>query len=204
MADGFASSHFSSEWNRRPRMSFFRSPKMWKSQGERSGLYGGCWSVSQPNLWIVFLTRLAVWGRALSCKRMSPSDSIPGRFDFMARWSILSHQKMNYTCVLVFACLHFQCWTNILYTTVTSRAIKKQLRGSVRFHYAYLLPYRWHYRYVTTVLLSFTRNVFYGGCSVFIWLPLIVLHFYTNFVLLWRNELHHHKSHLFPVNPWTS
>ena len=27
----------SSEWNRRPRMSFFRSPKMWKSQGERSG-----------------------------------------------------------------------------------------------------------------------------------------------------------------------
>ena len=25
--------------------------KMWKSQGERSGLYGGCWGVSQPNLW---------------------------------------------------------------------------------------------------------------------------------------------------------
>ena len=38
-------------------MSFFRSPEIWKSQGERSGLYGGCWSVSQPNLWTVCLTR---------------------------------------------------------------------------------------------------------------------------------------------------
>ena len=27
-------------------MSFFRSPKMWKSQGKRFGLYGRCWSVS--------------------------------------------------------------------------------------------------------------------------------------------------------------
>ena len=39
---------------------------MWKSQGERSGLHGGCWSVSQPNFWSLFLTILAVWGRALS------------------------------------------------------------------------------------------------------------------------------------------
>ena len=46
----------SSEWNRRPRM-----PKMWKWQGEKSGLYGWCWSVSQPNLWSFSFTRLAVW-----------------------------------------------------------------------------------------------------------------------------------------------
>ena len=56
-----------------------------------------------------------------------------------------------------------------IYTTLISRAIKKQLCGPVRFHYACLLPYT----FVTTVLLAFPRIVFYGGCSVFIWLPLI-------------------------------
>ena len=43
------------------------------------------------------LTKLAVRGRALSCKRMIPSDSITGRFDFMARGSTLSHQETNHT-----------------------------------------------------------------------------------------------------------
>ena len=103
-------------------------------------------------------------GWALSCKRMIPSDSIPGRFDFMARRSTLIHQETNHTSLLFFACLHFQCWTNTLYTAFTSRAIKTQLCGAVRFHYVCLLPYRWQ----TTVLPAFVRNVFYGGCSVFI------------------------------------
>ena len=148
----------SSEWNRRPRMSFFKLPKMWKLQGERSGLCGGCWSVSQPNLWSLSLTRLTVCGWALLCERMIPSD-------FMTRRSTFSHQETNHTSLLFFACLHFQCWTNILYTMLTSRAIMKQLRGPVRFHYACLLPYRWQYRHITTVLPDFARNVFYGGCS---------------------------------------
>ena len=152
---------------------FLQLTKKRKTQGERSELYGGCKSVSQSNLWRLYLTRLAVWGRALSCKRIIPSDSIPGRFDFMARRSTLSHQETNHTSLLFFACLHFQCWTNTLYTTLTSRVIKKQLCGPVRFHYTSLLPHRWQYRYVTTVLPAFARNVFYGGCSVFIWLPLI-------------------------------
>ena len=155
-------------------MSFFRSPKMWKSQEERSWLHGGCWNVSQPNLWSLSLTRLAVWGRALSCKKMIPSDSIPGRFDFIACRSTLSHQETNHTSLLFFACLHFQCWTNTLYTTLTSRAIMKQLCGPVRFHYACLLPYRWQYRYVKTVFPAFVSNVFYDGCLVLIWLPLIL------------------------------
>ena len=42
---------------------------------------------------------------------------------------------------------------------VTSRAMKKQLRGYVRFHSAYLLPYIWLYPYVTTVLPAFAMNV---------------------------------------------
>ena len=50
-----------------------------------------------------------------------------------------------------------------LYTMLTPRAIKKQLYGPVCFHYTCLLPYRWQYRYVTTVLPAFARNVFYGG-----------------------------------------
>ena len=88
----------------------------------------------------------------------------------------LSHQETNNTSLHSFACLHFQCWMNTLYTTLTSRAIKKQLCGPVCFHYACLLPYRWQYRYLTTVLPDFARSVFYGWCSIFIWLPLIIAH----------------------------
>ena len=102
-------------------------------------------------------------GTVVICKRMIPPDSIPRRFDFMARRSSLSYQETNHTSLLFFACLHFQCWKNTLYTTLTSRAIKKQLCGPVSFQYACLLPYRWQYRYVTTVLSAFARNVFYGG-----------------------------------------
>ena len=91
------------------------------------------------------LTRLAIWGWTLSCKRVIPSNGIPGCFDFMVCRSTLSHQETKRTSLLFFACLHFQCWTNTLYTTLTSRAIKKQLCGPVRFHYACLLPYRWQY-----------------------------------------------------------
>ena len=154
-------------------MSFFGSPKMWKSQGERSGLYGGCWSVSQPNFWSLSITRLAVWGRALSCKRKIQSGSIPGRFDFMAHRSTLAHQNMNHTSLLFFACLHFQCWASTLYTTLTSRSIKKQVYGPVRFHYACPLSYSCQFRFVTTVFPAFARNVCYCQCSVYIWLSLI-------------------------------
>ena len=114
------------------------------------------------------LTRLAVWGRALSCKRMIPSDSIPGCFDFMARRSTLSHKETNLTSLLFFARLHFQCWTYTLYTTLASRAINKQLCGPVRFHIACLIPYRWQYRYAIPVLPAFGMNEFYGGCLIFI------------------------------------
>ena len=75
--------------------------------------------------------------------------------------------------LLFFACLYFQCCRNTLYTTITSAAIKKQLCEAVHFQYAYLLPYRWQYWYVKTVLPAFARNVFYGGYSVFIWLPVL-------------------------------
>ena len=94
--------------------------------------------VFPSQIWSLSLTKLAVRGRVLSCKRMIPSDNIPGRFDIIARGSTLSHQETNHTSLLFFACLHFQWSTN---TTLTSRSIKKQLCGLVRFHYACLLPY---------------------------------------------------------------
>ena len=119
----------SSEWNLRSRMSFFRSPKTWKSQGERSGLYGGCWSVSSQISEAYPSPDCQYEGGGLSCKMTIPSDSIPGRFDFMARRSTLSHQETNHTSLPFFAYLNFQCWTNTLYTTLTSRIIKKQLCG---------------------------------------------------------------------------
>ena len=59
------------------------------------------------------------------------------------RAAALCHQEMIHTSLLFFACLHFQCWTKTLYTKITSRPIKKQLCGPVRFHYACLLSYRW-------------------------------------------------------------
>ena len=39
--------------------------------------------------------------------------------------STLSHQETNNTSLLFFACLHFQCWTNTLYTTLTSQSNKE-------------------------------------------------------------------------------
>ena len=46
--------------------------------------------------------------------------------------------------------------------------------GPLRFHHACLLPNRWQFRYTITVMPAFARNVIYGGCSVFIWLPLYI------------------------------
>ena len=145
---------------------------MWKTQGETFGLYRWCSSVSQPNFWshpspywqygdgrnhtkgwfhtTTFQVVLTLWCVAAPKKRTTPlCSSLLGSFPNTGR---------------------------TLYSTLTFRAIKKQLCGPVRFHYACLLSYRWQNRYLTTVLPAFARNVFYGGSSVFIWLSLI---FYT-------------------------
>ena len=55
---------------------------------------------------------------------------------------------------------------------------KGRTRWTVHFHNACLLPYRWQFRYITTVLPAFARNEFYGWCSDFtaphnsLWIPL--------------------------------
>ena len=85
-------------------MSFFRSPKMWKSQGERFELYGGCCSVSQEYLWSLSLTRLTIWGRALSCKRMIPSDRILG---LLTLWRVAPSATLKRTTPLSSSLLAF-------------------------------------------------------------------------------------------------
>ena len=162
-------------------MSLFRSPKMWKSQGKRSGLYGGCWSVSQSNHWSLSLTRLAVWGRALSDRRMIPSDSIPGHFDFVA--SQHAQPPRNETHLSALLCLPpFPMLNKYIFTTLTSRAIKKQLCGPVRLHYPSLLPYRCQYRYVTSVASFYEEWVLWG---------LFTFHL---------THHHHHRWHYGPLS----
>ena len=139
----------SSEWNRRPRMSFFRSPKMWKSHGERYGMYGGCWKCFPAKSLKLIPHHFGSMGTGVI---MQKDDFV--RQHSRAFWLYGASQhpqplKKNHASLLFFACFHFQCWTNTLYTTLTSRAIKKQLCGPVRFHYACLLPYRWQYRYIS-------------------------------------------------------
>ena len=79
---------------------------------------------------------------------------------------------------------------NTLYTMLTSKAIEKQLCGPVRFHYACLLPYRWQYWHVTTMLPALRGICFMAGvrfsfdcpscilrfiCSLIRYLPLLII-----------------------------
>ena len=104
--------------------------------------------------------------------------------------SNLSHKEKNQTSLLFFVFVHFQCWTNTLYTSLISRAIRKQLCGPVRFHYACLLPYGWQYRYVRTMLPTFARNVFMAGVRFSFDCPSYLMQ--RSFPLL--SELHPMKS----------
>ena len=139
------------------------------SQGERSVLYGGCWSVSQPNLCRLSLIRLAVWGRALSSVRHHSMAF------WLCRVFMHSQPTRNEPHLSALLCLPpFPMLDEhpLHYIHLQSNKEKK-LCGTVSFHYACLLPYRWQYRYVTTVLPAFAKYVFYGASSVFIWLSLI-------------------------------
>ena len=89
----------------RSLMSFFRSPKMWKPQGDRSGLYGGCCGVSTAKSLKLTTHQNDSMGTGVIMQKDDPSDSI----DFVARCSNLSHQETNHTSLLFFDCLHFQC-----------------------------------------------------------------------------------------------
>ena len=149
-------------------MSFFRPPKC-GSQGKRSGLYGGCWSVSQWNLWSLSLTRLAVWRRAFSCKRMIPSDSIPGRFDFMARRRTLSHQETNHLSALL-RLLPF----SMLYEHTLHYAHLQSNKETTVWTCSFSLCMSPTLQMAVTIRNnSVASNVFYRGCSLFIWLHLI-------------------------------
>ena len=104
---------------------FLQVAKMWNSQAEISGLYGGCWSVSQLNLWSLSVTRLAVWEWALSCQMMIPPNSIPRCFNSMARVSTSSATKKRTTplCSSLLASIFNAGWT---YFTLCSPPMQKR------------------------------------------------------------------------------
>ena len=105
------------------------------------------WSVcrTRPSIRTItsgVMTRWACPGRYSSCSDVRPSlltlvhtceghkvFAIHSRHAAMnfASSSTLSHEETNHASLLFFICLHFQCRTNTLHTTLTSRTIKKQL-----------------------------------------------------------------------------
>ena len=96
------------------------------SQGERFGLYGGCWSVSQPNLWSLISPNCQYVDGRYIAKGWFRRTAFQSGFTLSHR-STHNHQGTNHTPLLFFACLHFQCWAKTICTTLTSRAIKKTL-----------------------------------------------------------------------------
>ena len=67
---------------------FFSGPNTWKSQGDRSGLYGGWWRTSHRKCCIRSLQTFATWGWALSCDRITPFDNRPRLQFLMAVFSL--------------------------------------------------------------------------------------------------------------------
>ena len=122
----------------------------------------------------------AVWGRAWSCKMMIPSESIPGHFDMRPRISRVPASSATKKQTTLLCLPPFSMQDE--HTMLTSRAIKKQLCGPVCFHYVCLLPYRWQYRYVTTVFPAFRGMCFMPGVRFSFDCPL-----YVSFVL----NVHH-------------
>ena len=119
--------------------------------------------------------QIASMGTGIITQKMIPSDSIPGRFDFIACSSTVSNQETNHSSLLFITCPHFLCWTNTLYTMLTSRAIRKQL-------WPYVLSLCTSPIQQLAVSISnniVARNVFYGGYSVLISLPFMHSNFFN-------------------------
>ena len=125
--------HFLVRMKPTSRNVFCKVAKNVEVTGERSGLYGWCWSVSQPNLWSLSLTRLIRTGVI-----MQKDNCFRHHYRPFLLYCASQHPHPSgneHISLLFFACLHFQCWTNTLYTTLTYSSMKKQLCGPVRFHY---------------------------------------------------------------------
>ena len=66
---------------------------MWKSQGDMSGLYAECSKTSQRNVFKVLWDSCVTYGRALSCRRITPCVRRPGRLFFTAFRSFVRVQQ---------------------------------------------------------------------------------------------------------------
>ena len=84
----------------------------------------------------------------------------------------LSHQGTNHTSLLFFAWLHFQMLDEHTLHYAHLQSNKETTVWTCAFSLCMSLTLQMVVPYVTTVLPTW---VFYGACSVFIWLPLILI-----------------------------
>jgi hypothetical protein len=73
------------EWKHWPLRCF---GKRQKSDGAKSGVYGGCGRISQPQEFKRLTVMAALWGRALSCKIRTPLVNNPGLLCHIASLSL--------------------------------------------------------------------------------------------------------------------
>ena len=154
----------SPEWNRRPRMSFFRSPKM--LEVTRGKIWAvrrmlECFPAKSLNLILHQITCVII-------QMIILSDSIPGRFDLMARRSTLSHHVSALLCLPLFPVLdeytlHYAHLQSNKETTVWTCAFSLCISPTLQMAVSKR----------NNSVASFARKVFYDGCSDFIWLPFI-------------------------------
>ena len=105
----------------------------------------------------------------LSCKRLIPSESIQG---VLTLWRVatpsVTKKRTTPLCSFLLASISNTGRKNLHHVHLLNN------KETTVWTCACLLPYRLQYRYVTKVLPAFVRNVFCGGYSVFVSLPLIL------------------------------
>ena len=142
-------------------MSFFRSPKLWKSQGKDLG----CTEDVE-----VFPSQISAYpspdwqygdGR-YHAKELFHSTAFQGVLTYGVSQHLLPPR--NEPRLSAILCLPS---FPMLDEHILHNAHLQSNEETTAWTCAFSLC-RWQYRYITRVLPTFVRNVFYGGCSVFI------------------------------------
>jgi len=90
-----SSAHF---W---PCKCSFIGPNKWKSNGAKSGLYGGCFNTSNFRACSVSTVCAAVWGRALSWSNSTFFEWSPRHFNHITGFNLFSSMSPHRALVTV-------------------------------------------------------------------------------------------------------
>ena len=147
---------------------------MWKSQGERSRLCGGCWSV---------LSQISEAYSSIDWQYGDGRYHVKGCFrsttfqDILTLWHVAApsatKKRTTPLCSSLLASIPNAGQNTLDYTYLQSN--KETTAWTYAFSLCRSPKMVVSIRRLSTVLPSFARNVFYSGCSVFIWLPLALL-----------------------------